>query len=59
MLMQMIVFCRDQKDFNCIFVFFQNIKQGTGSELNLNKTLLAVGEPYLATSNYLVTNIKV
>ena len=38
--------------------FFQNIKQGTGSELNLNKTLLAVGEPYLATSNYLVTSIK-
>ena len=56
----LLFFCRDQKDINCIFAFFQNIKKGTGSELNLNKTqLLAIGKSALVTSDYLVESIKV
>ena len=58
----LLLFCQDQKDVKCIFSFFEYIKQGTGSELNLNKTqLLAIGDTSTVhvRSDYLVDNIKV
>ena len=58
-----MIFCFsvETKRISIVFLlFFQNIKEGTGSELILNKTqLLAIGKSALVTSDYLVESIKV